>query len=1175
MRCGACGAENPAAAKFCIECGAGLQRRCASCGTPAPSTEARFCMECGSAFEDAVAATAPPAGAPVAERRLCSVLFVDLVGFTPFSEGRDAEEVREVLSRYFEVARRVIGRYGGTVEKFIGDAVMAVWGAPTAGEGDTERSVRAALELVDAIQVLGEEVGAEGLRARAGVVTGEVAVTLGATSEGMVAGDVVNTAARVQSAASPGSVLVDEPTRRLCEPAIAFAEAGEFELKGKLEPQALFTAVRVVSGVGGVQWAVGLDAPFVGRDAELRSVKDLFQTCVERRAPRLVVVTGPPGVGKSRIGWEFQSYIDGLVDRVLWHRGRCLSYGEGIAFWALAEIVRQRLAIAEEDASEVAATKLRDGLAGLIAEEADRVYVGVRLGRLLGADYPAPAPVSLSPEELFAGWRLFFEALARTEPVVLLIDDAQHADASLLGFLDHLVDWSRDLPIFVLVLARPGNESIDAGWGVGRNRSSLSLDPLDPGSVDRLVDGMVPGMPAHARASVVERAEGIPLFAVETIRSLIDRQIVEKTDGGSYRLVGELTDLTVPDSLHGLLAARLDSLPPELRSLVGDASVLGASFPAAALVAVSGQDEAVVTAALTELVRRDVLEVIADPLSPERGSYRFAQELLRQVAYDTLSRRDRKTRHLAVAAHLRTTFANDGEEIADAIARHYLDALAAVTDDPDAAELRSNALGFLARAAKRAAQSGAPARAAELSRRAAEIAPPDRAGELWEQAADASYDAGRYEAAVDWAGAARDAHDAAGNERGAARARTIEGQAFRRLGRLEAARAALSEALEVLREPADLDTLKVLSRFSGLEAFAGNPVRGRELATEGLRLADALGAPPGEVAGLFNSAGLNAGFAGDLSEATALLREAVRLAEQAADEGLLGLVRLNLSDLLARSDPHAAADCAREAAEGLRRSGQSDSLAVALINRAEALMQVGQWHEASEIFVEAREIDLLEWPFSVAVRASYDAFRGKVPPGDVEVRVAELRVSESAQDQAGIELLDAAAAAAAGDDAEALRHATAAVGVHDAIGIGSESVRWAWPLAARSARKLGDSMAIESLLAALDAHFGHQPPILRAERRLVWALREADAAEELTDAHLAAVADAVEAVRKVGNPYELAHALVDHAELLGRAGRPGAEPLLDEAVAISERLGCPPLAERAAGVRPSAATEAA
>ena len=334
----------------------------------------------------------------------------------------------------------------------------------------------------------------------------------------------------------------------------------------------------------------------------------------------------------------------------------------------------------------------------------------------------------LSREELFAGWRLFFERLAAEGPVVLLVEDAQYADAGLLDFLDHLIDWVRDLPVYVLVLARPELGQARPGFGTGRNRITLTLDPLDAASMDRWWMPWCracrrrpgPRSPARRRASRCSRWR--------PCASLIDRDIVQPVEG-VYRLVGDVGELAVPDSLHALLAARLDALDPGVRRLVADAAVLGTTFPAEALIAVSGQDEAVVRAALAELVRREVLSVSADPLSPERGSYGFAQQMLRQVAYDTLSRRDRKMRHLKVAAHLRAAFPGDGEEVADVIARHYLDALNAIPDDPDTGQIRGQAIAALIRAAERAERTGALGRAATSYATAAELTiggPPRR-----------------------------------------------------------------------------------------------------------------------------------------------------------------------------------------------------------------------------------------------------------------------------------------------------------------------------------------------------------------------------------------------------------------------------------------------------------------
>ena len=331
MICPNCGAENPAGKRFCGDCGTALAVVCATCGAENPP-EKRFCGDCGSPLSAALdpAPARATREAPVAERRLVTVLFADLVGFTPLSESRDAEEVRELQSRYFDAVRRLIELYGGTVEKFIGDAVMAVWGTPVATEDDAERAVRSGLDLIAAVAALGDDAGVPELRARVGVLTGEAAVTIGATGEGMVAGDLVNTAARIQAAAQPGTLLVGDATRRTTEQTIAFEDAGEHELKGKSEPVQLWRALRIVAGARGQLKSTGLEAPFVGRERELRLVKELYHACAEDRKAHLISVTGIAGIGKSRLAWEFYKYFDGIVETIWWHRGRCLAYGEGV-----------------------------------------------------------------------------------------------------------------------------------------------------------------------------------------------------------------------------------------------------------------------------------------------------------------------------------------------------------------------------------------------------------------------------------------------------------------------------------------------------------------------------------------------------------------------------------------------------------------------------------------------------------------------------------------------------------------------------------------------------------------------------------------------------------------------------------------------------------------------------
>jgi class 3 adenylate cyclase len=479
--CGSCGHENAPGQKFCGECGSTLSNACASCGTVnAPGQ--KFCGECGAP----VGAGAPrpvPAGsvapthaAPSAERRLVSVLFADLVGFTTLSESRDSEEVRELLSKYFETCRTLIGRYGGVVEKFIGDAVMAVWGTPVATEDDAERAVRAALDLTKAVAELGAEAGAPDLRARAGVLTGEAAVTLGAQGQGMVAGDLVNTASRIQSAAEPGRVFVGESTMRASEASIVYEDAGEHEMKGKAEPMRLHRAVRVVAGSLGALRQSGLEAPFVGRDRELRMVKELFHGSAEERKAALVSVTGIAGIGKSRLSWEFEKYVDGLAEDSLWHRGRCLSYGEGVAYWALVDMVKMRCRIAEEEDGASAMLKLRATIEEFIPDPKERQWVEPRLAHLLALD----GGVTGDQENVFSAWRIFFERLAERYPVVMVFEDMQWADEGLLDFIEYLLEWSRTQPIFILPSRDPSSRTSDRRGARASEASPRSTSSRSP-----------------------------------------------------------------------------------------------------------------------------------------------------------------------------------------------------------------------------------------------------------------------------------------------------------------------------------------------------------------------------------------------------------------------------------------------------------------------------------------------------------------------------------------------------------------------------------------------------------------------------------------------------------------------------------------------------------------------
>ncbi len=927
MRCVACGTENRADRKFCAQCGAALARACPACGAANLPGE-RFCGECGAALDGSSGGTTTgpggppsPAGtpvptgtpAPIAERRLVSVLFADLVGFTPLAEARDPEATRELLDTYFEAARGVIGRYGGTVEKFIGDAVMAVWGAPIAHEDDAERAVRAGLELVDAVAGLRQRTGVPDLAARAGILTGEAAVTLGTHDQGFVAGDLVNSAARLQGVAAPGAVLVGEATERATRDAIVFEPAGEHIVKGKTLPLAAWRAMRVVAGRRGADRSDRLEAPFVGRASELRALKDALTATGSEGRARYVAITGQAGIGKSRLAWELEKYIDGLVAPIYWHRGRSPAYGEGIAFWALGEMVRSRARILETDQPADAAAKLSAALAEYVPIAEDRRWVEPHLRVLLGIDETAGG----DRNEQFGAWRRFFEAIAARGTTVLVFEDVQWADDGLLDFIDSLFEWSRHQPILVIALARP--ELLERRPGVGgtsRNAVTLHLEPLEPADMRELLAGLAPELSPDLVDSVVARAEGIPLYAIELVRMV--------RDGGPEARPGAADRLAIPPSLQALVAARLDALPAADRSLLQDAAVLGQSFTIPALAAVSGEDAAALEARLRPLVRREFLSLEADPRSPERGQYAFVQSVVHEVAYGTLARRERRARHLAAARYIDTL---DDESMATVVATHYLEAYRAAPDDEQGRVIRAQARVALRAAAERSARLHNYEQAVHDLERAIELTDEatERAGLLVQQA-ELSEAGARYAEAVRTAERARDAYEALGDGRAALQATAL-------LGRIEMKQGHWDEAAALLeRSLADVDPATDPATYARFAAEFARTHMVHDRNEEGAAWAERALAASGParlvevIAEAMNTRGVCLQGLGRLDEGIALIRASVDLAAAHHLSAAELRARFNLAGRLYSDDPRESIAVVRTGIEVARRTGRRDWL---------------------------------------------------------------------------------------------------------------------------------------------------------------------------------------------------------------------------------------------------------
>jgi predicted ATPase/class 3 adenylate cyclase len=1170
MKCPSCSTENREGAKFCVQCGSGLSSACPACGSPHGAGDL-FCAECGYALQagEPAVAPAPPLEAPISERRFVSVLFADLVGFTSASESRDAEETRELLTRYFDACRRLITLYGGTVEKFIGDAVMAVWGTPTAREDDAERAVRAALDLVAAVSTLGDEVGAPQLRARAGVLAGEAAVTLGAEGEGMVAGDLVNTASRIQAAAEPGTVLVGEATKWATHASIDYSDAGVHELKGKAEPVPLFRALRVTAGRGGARKAGALEPPFAGRDRELRLLKELFHASAEEGKAHLVSVVGIGGFGKSRLAWELFKYVDGLATvNVWWWRGRCLAYGEGVTYWALAEMVRTRADIVEGEGAESARPKLREAIEPYITDAGELEWIEPRLAHLLGLEEHLTA----DREDLFAAWRLYFERLSEYQPVVMVFEDVQWADRSLLEFVEYLLEWSRNYRIFVLTLARPDFQERHPTWGAGkRNFSALFLEPLSPQAMEELLDGAVPGLPEELRAQILARAEGVPLYAVETVRMLLDRGLLERA-GDRYRPTGPIGALDIPDTLHALVAARLDGLDAEERSLIQDAAVLGKSFMKQALAALSESSQERVEALLGSLVRKEVFSLQADPRSPERGQYAFLQDLLRQVAYETLTRRERKRRHLAVADYLEEGWGPAEQEIAEVVSSHYVAAIECAPDDDDALEIGAKARSMLTRAGERAASLAASEEAVRYFARAADLAvEPLEEAALRERAGEMAWTGSDTAAALVELDRALALFEAAGETHPAARVSARLGEVEWQNGELEKALARMEAAYAVLSdEEPDADVAALAAQLGRLHYFRGDLELSEERVERGLALAERLWLPE-IISQALNTSGLIALWKGRPEAGLALTTHALEVALEHDRPTAALRAYVNLGEALCRRDRYEEAFARYEEGIALaRKVGDRQQERWLLLDSTYPLLVIGLWQDASNRLAELPVSELHGTHVLVFLQTftQLQTERGRLAELEPALAAgAHLAKSADVQESAGYAACQATFLLAQCRFAEALAAAEQALEAVAQLSWASQSSKAGLVAGVEAALAIGDLDRAESLIALIEAEpAGAMPMYLRAHAS---RFRARVFSDERAEPRLKSAAATF---RELGLSFWTAVADFELASWLTAHGRSGETArLLEGARETFHRLEAAPWLERIDAV--AAATE--
>jgi class 3 adenylate cyclase/predicted ATPase len=1074
-----------------------------------------------------------------------SVLFADLVGFTTLSERRDPEDVRELLSLYFARCRAIVDRYGGTLEKFIGDAIMAVWGAPVAEEDDAERAVRSALELIHAVTALGKEIGIPSLRVRAGVLTGTAAVDPVATFEGIVHGDTVNTASRLQSIAAPGTVMVDEVTKRMTEAAIVYEDAGEHQVKGREQPVRAWTALRVVAGMGGARRDAGLEAPLVGRDDAVEAIIAAGEHSATAGLATQVTVVGEAGSGKSRLVWEYFKYVDGIQAERWWHQGRCLSYGEGVAYWPLTEMIRGRAGISEDEEPAAALEKLRSTVERFVTDERERALVLPRLSHLLGLERRD----AVDPADLFSGWRLFFERMAGSDPVILVFEDLQWATSGMLDFIDYLLEWSAELPILIVCIGRPELEQARPGRG-----ETIRLGPLPQAIMEELLSGLVPGLPAALATRMAELSEGMPLYAVETVRMLLDRGLLT-LEGSRYSLSGELDDLDVPETLQTLAAARLDHLARSERTLLQDAAVLGTSFLPEALAAVSRRPEAEVRATLDALVAKQVLASAADDRLAERGQYRFLQGLLRTVALGMLSRRERKARHLAAAAYM-STMPDPSGSMAEIQASHYLDAVATDPDAADADEIRAAARERLAVAGERTSSLALPDTARHYFEQAAELATdPGQHARLLAEAGVAASRMGEREDACRLLEEAIEMLDAGGELAEAARTRALLADVLIAQSSLEEAADLLDSARGSLSDPTVLAELAARRAHAAL--LAGDYARAYTEAEAALAIAD----PAGMDAIVANAQMTKAQTLfdqGRLTEALALCSLALQLGLDAdlSDQALRAYNNLAYYRVQA-GDPEQAQELIDAGLALARERGVRAWERELIAQRISLRVLRGEWDralaEGDALREQAEDLaERIAWqtrPLILAARGDTE--------GVLEWLSRELPSSEWYEQSLDDAVAQATALRAAGRNAEAADLARYAWAEIQATGrAGSDMATYFAPLV--------DGLLDDGCAATLEEGLSvgdHPVPAIRGQLGWLRGLLRLHAGD--ADSALHELTDAVELLREVDHPYALARALLDLGECSALLSLPReAERAFGEARQLFVDLDATPWLER-------------
>ena len=1147
---------------------------CPSCGTELPDGS-RFCMACGHAL--APVAPAPEASRPTEERKTVTTLFCDLAGFTAMSEQADPEDVDACLRSYGAAARSVIERYGGSVEKFIGDAVLGVFGVPVVHEDDAERAVRAGLRLLQELAVLRCPDGTP-LQVRVGVNTGELVVALDADpvlGDGLVRGDAINTAARLEASAAPGSVVVGALTRRLTERVIAYESLPPAAAKGKARPVERWRALRPVARVGDETSADHL-SPFVGRDGELAFLVSLLRRSVDGRTPQTALILGDPGIGKSRLVRELFALVDADPEMIYWRRGRCVPYGEGRTFWALREIVRAHAGILEtHDASMVAELLQR-----AVEDGPDHDWLCERLRPLVGLDAP-----EVEPGQNYAAWLRFLRDAAGRRPLVLVVEDLHWADEALLAFLEYVSLHAAGAPLLIIATARPALFGHHPSFAASGGRvTRMWLERLSDEQTRRLVASRpeMVGLDAATVDLVVRSAEGNPFFAEELASLLAER---------APDAAGTVADRALPQSVQAVIAARIDALSPPAKATLADGAVIGVKLWRGALPPLGGRDAAAVDESLRELVDRQLLRPVRQSSLHGEEELVFRHGMIREVAYHELPRGARATKHAAFARWLESKVGDRARgDLSDILAGHFAAAAELARAAGDAAldaEVSDEAIDYLAAAGDRALGLDASA-AAQLYARALDLAGPAHGGRagLLARAAEALFREGRYRESAAALLESAVGLSACGDHRAAALAAARRADVLYALGD-PGVTLQLEGALALLQGEAPCaETVAVLGRLGRALWLGGDPHGGLEKLEHALAVAQAL-ALPEPVLFLGYRGGIRC-ILGDVAGLDDYL-EGLRLANERGLAREAALLTFNHADaLLSYRGPRAAAEELVEGMDAARRrrlealgarQGRDDEASTGFmgewdaetarrltVNLVEALGMMGEWEEALAKAAELMpELERSEAGSDLVIVRTQEAVlrvcRGEAHMAAPFIDWLELRGLESEIPWIAAYALLAAAPVRSGlGDPDAALGLLAEWEARPRPGSGPNYVAYL-PEAVRTALAAGDEVLAGRLASGVQSILPMQHNVLASLQSLV------DERAGEPEAAAAGFARAAARWHEFGVPYEEGHALLGQGRCLAALGRaPEAAAPLAAAREIFARLGAKPALEKTEAV---------